>query len=120
MHPKIWGPALWSSLLHIVLNYPEHPDQTHKNELQAFITSLGPVLPCIICQNNYKKHIVKTPPVLNSRTGMLEWLVELHNISNPKHSYNLTKFVKHYSVNCLDMIKSTKKDGSSSKKKKIR
>ena len=42
----------------IALAYPEKPSEEQKKNYKIFFDSLKNVLPCILCSNNYKKHLV--------------------------------------------------------------
>lgn len=83
-NPKEWGPALWTSLLYIVLSYPESPTIDIKNDYKTFFLSLGQVLPCMDCRKNYCDHL-KVIPIdmyLDGQTALLNWLWRVHNQVN--------------------------------------
>jgi len=54
----MWGPAIWHFLHTISFNYKVDPSEADKQHYFNFITDLGYVLPCDICRNNYKQHLV--------------------------------------------------------------
>jgi hypothetical protein len=83
-NPREWGPALWTSLLHIVLEYPDQPTETDRADYQQFFTSLGKVLPCLDCRQNYCQHMDTLPITgyLDSRQHLLDWLWQVHNQVN--------------------------------------
>ena len=53
MITAVWGPPLWHTLHTISFNYPTHPDHETRKKYYRFIRSLGHVLPCGHCRNNY-------------------------------------------------------------------
>lgn len=85
MKPEIWGPRLWSILHIITMEYPNNPTNIDKNNMKAFFESLGPVLPCNKCKNNFTSHLQKNPlsnDVLSSRTQLVKWSIDVHNDVN--------------------------------------
>ena len=85
MRPEIWGPHAWMFLHSITLEYPENPTSEDKQNILNFINSLGNVLPCEKCKNNFKKHLDKIPlneKVLSSKQGLVKWLIDIHNCVN--------------------------------------
>lgn len=84
MNPKIWGPYLWTSLLYIVLSYPESPTIDVKHDYRQFFLSLGRVLPCVECRKNYCDHL-KLIPIdlyLDGQVSLLNWLWRVYNQIN--------------------------------------
>ena len=53
----IWGGPLWHVLRIISFNYPVAPTPEEKKWYKAFILSLGHVLPCGACRENYPKNL---------------------------------------------------------------
>ena len=99
MNPRIWGPVLWASLIYIVQNYPATPTSEHKQSILSFFQSLGPVLPCDICQTNYKKDFLMTDKDLESSAKLMAWLLELHNRSTgPNNKLSLEQFICKYTT----------------------
>lgn len=84
MATNTWGPHLWASIHHIALFYPEAPDAATKKQYKQFFLSLGPVIPCYSCSQNYNRHLSELPidDYLSSRDRLFEWTVLLHNIVN--------------------------------------
>ena len=91
-----WGPNAWQFFHCVSLTYPKKPTADDKKRYKTFFTSLGDVLPCHDCRNNYKKKLKKIPlsdAVLSSQKGLFEWLVDVHNEVNAathkrKYTYN--------------------------------
>lgn len=79
---NIWGPYMWRSIHIIALNYPYSPSDQHKIACRQFFESLQYMLPCSICQKNFRQKLIDYPIQLNSRKDLFEWSVKLHNIVN--------------------------------------
>ena len=60
MMTSTWGPPLWHALHAITFNYPVNPSEEQKKEYFNFFNSLGGVLPCKYCRDNYKENIIST------------------------------------------------------------
>ena len=77
---KVWGAPMWLCLHMIAMNY----SQDRKHEYKQFFSSLGGVLPCGTCRDNYKrilKHILPlSDDALSCRESMSMWVFLLHNI----------------------------------------
>ena len=84
MNSNIWGPGAWTFLHSITLNYPDTPSQQDKNEYSEFFYSLANILPCDVCQNNFRKNLNDVPIkfYLQSKKLLTEWLFEIHNRIN--------------------------------------
>lgn len=85
MRPDIWGPSAWFFLHCISVEYPNNPTNDDKQNMSTFIYSLGNVLPCEKCRNNYKLHLQENPltdKALGSNEGMTQWFIDLHNAVN--------------------------------------
>jgi len=85
MKPEIWGPPAWIFLHSITLEYPENPTNEDKVNMLNFINSLGNVLPCMKCKINFNTHLQKYPVdqhVLESRSKLVKWLIDIHNAVN--------------------------------------
>lgn len=54
---NIWGPSLWHFLHIISFNYPPKATQQDKLDYYFFLMSLGKVLPCGVCRNNYNNNL---------------------------------------------------------------
>ena len=89
MDPKIWGPHAWFFMHSVTLGYPDKPTYQDKIWMKQFFESVGHVLPCMKCRNNYREHINKLPldnSVLLSRENHVKWLIDIHNEVNIKNS----------------------------------
>ena len=106
MRPEIWGPHAWIFLHSVTLEYPDNPTDEDKQNMINFINSLGYVLPCIKCRNNFKIHLTKFPltdKVLETKQNLVYWLIDIHNCVNDikktkKLSYaeGLGNLLEHY------------------------
>ena len=86
METKVWGPGAWIFLHSITMNYPENPTNKQKKDYYNFFSNIGNVLPCVICNEHYKKHLNELPINLNSRKEFVHWLVKIHNRVNRIHN----------------------------------
>jgi hypothetical protein len=84
MNQNIWGSHLWFSLHTITFTYPITPTLIDQNNFKNFFVSLQNVIPCSICQKNYKRHLLEHPidKHLNSRKDLVYWLIDIHNMVN--------------------------------------
>lgn len=83
--PKDWGPHGWKFLHYITANYPVKPNAQDKLTFYNFFIHLQKVLPCEICSNNFKDHLLKYPlddEALSSRDNFMKWLINIHNEAN--------------------------------------
>lgn len=83
--PKYWGPCGWAMIHYIALGYPKHPTNAHKQQYTAFFETLGNVLPCLKCRNNFRRHLTHAPPtaaLAEGKDALFAWTVRLHNIVN--------------------------------------
>lgn len=79
MDPNIWGPGAWLFLHSITLNYPRDPTPTDREVITNFFMTLGKVLPCFHCRDNYARHLKKFPIRTESKTELTNWLIDIHN-----------------------------------------
>lgn len=84
MNQNIWGSHLWFSLHTISFAYPIKPTIIDQNNYKNFFVSLQNVIPCSVCQRNYKRHLLEHPidKHLNSRKDLVYWLIDIHNMVN--------------------------------------
>jgi hypothetical protein len=83
--PEIWGPSGWKFMHFIALSYPEKPTEEQKIHYRTFFDSIKNILPCIICSNNYKKHLEDFPlsdKVLKDKESLVHWTIDMHNLVN--------------------------------------
>ena len=84
MNQNIWGSHLWFSLHTISFTYPINPTSLDKEKFKNFFISLQNVIPCSICQKNYKRHLLEYPidNYLDNRKNLVYWLIDIHNMVN--------------------------------------
>lgn len=81
-----WGPSLWKSLNAIIRNYPETPNDEHRDQYKTFIISLGHVLPCPKCRSHYNEYmssVIWDEILVNKKTIEL-FLITFHNDVNKR------------------------------------
>ena len=106
--PEQWGPHGWKFIHFITLGYPDKPTKEDKNRYKNFFLSLADVIPCILCKNNYIRHLKIYPLtdyVLKTRINLMAWGIKMHNLVNMENNK------KEYSVK--DGIKMIKKNDDS-------
>lgn len=83
----VWGPNLWKSIHYIALGYPKKPTFEDKLNYKNFYLTLGPVLPCMKCSMNFKRHMNELPidGYLENTDKLFAWTVKLHNIVNKEN-----------------------------------
>jgi len=85
MLTTVWGPSLWHFLHTMSFNYPVKPTRKHKKQYKDFIMSLGKILPCRHCRENYPnnlKSIPLTENVLKNRHNFSKWMYNFHEEVN--------------------------------------
>lgn len=83
--PNIWGPHLWKSLHMITMGYPNEPTDEQKKNYKSFFENFYLVIPCSICANNYKQHLIDIPltnNVLKNKDSLVRWVIDIHNLVN--------------------------------------
>jgi len=82
--PETWGPLYWSVIHITALAYSKKPSYSDKKAAKEFFEALQFILPCPICREHLKTHLVKYPitPHLDRREDLFKWTVNLHNEVN--------------------------------------
>lgn len=82
--PNVWGPPFWFTIHVTALAYPKNPSYADKKAAKEFYESLQFLLPCPVCREHLKVHLVKYPitPHLDRREDLFKWTVMLHNEVN--------------------------------------
>tara|TARA_E500000178_G_scaffold340151_1_gene382519 strand:- start:134 stop:610 length:477 start_codon:yes stop_codon:yes gene_type:complete len=83
--PKVWGPHGWGFLHYITIGYPNNPKPSDKIKYKTFFENLKDVIPCKLCSNHYKAHLLKYPldnKVLSNKKSFINWGVDVHNAVN--------------------------------------
>ena len=85
MTPKIWGRYGWYFLHLVTYGYPKNPTELDKIHYYDYIIALQHVLPCGKCRRHMNEYLKKYPltnEVLNSRTNLVKWGIDFHNVVN--------------------------------------
>ena len=85
MMTSIWGPTMWHSLHCLSFNYPTHPSKQQKKDHANFIFSLGQVLPCRYCRENFQENINSVGignEVFKNRANFSRFIYDLHEHVN--------------------------------------
>jgi hypothetical protein len=98
MEPNIWGPSAWTFLHSITFQYPEYPSDIDKQKYYTFFNSLKNVLPCPICREHYNNNIETIPIRLDSRTELIEWLIDIHNEINRMNNKKIYSYDEVYEI----------------------
>lgn len=91
MNQKIWGPGLWLFLHTLTFNYPIDPSKDDKMRMKRFFYSLGDILPCKYCRENYTKNLKSNPIKLESKREFIRWLIDIHNEVNIQENKQVVK-----------------------------
>lgn len=97
-NPAIWGRNAWNFIHLVALGYPNKPTISDQNKYKSYFKSLGNVLPCQTCRDNYTNHLKKYPieKYLKSSQTLYTWTVLIRNSvkqhvaisSDTKHDYD--------------------------------
>ena len=113
MNPDIWGSSFWIVLHLLSFEYDVEDKEYHK----IFLENLGNILPCVKCQNEYKKYMTKSKieNILKSKQNYVKGMWEFHNKVNKsvnKKIYSFEEFKEIYKeinkkkkFNCLELLK---------------
>lgn len=82
--PNCWGPIFWNTIHIAALAYPQAPTYGDKKAAKEFYEALQFMLPCPMCRQHLKEHLIKHPitPFLDRRDDLFKWTVTLHNEVN--------------------------------------
>lgn len=81
----VWGPPMWHSLHTISFNYPVKPSKEVKDQYYNYFLSLGDVLPCKYCRDNYKDNLKKLKfgkSIFKNRDILSKFVFNLHEMIN--------------------------------------
>lgn len=95
INPKVWGKHGWVFLHLVSLSYPEKPSNKEKKNFKQFFELLQDILPCEVCQDNYKDHLNKYPlsdNVFQSKENLVNWLIDIHNCVNKMNNSKIYNY----------------------------
>jgi hypothetical protein len=104
MKPYIWGRAMWSLIVGVVMRYPKYPLADDVTKMHRFLDSLGNVLPCNKCKPNYIRHMSINLPIsdyINSRDTLLKWVLGMYNltlIENNRQPIDMDAFMTKFNT----------------------
>ena len=107
----VWGHHVWKALHYISLGYPDNPTQQQKQDYKNFFLLLKTTLPCNLCRNHYEENLKELPltdKVLENRTNLIKWVIDLHNIVNKMKNYPILsyddalKIINSYDINHIN------------------
>jgi hypothetical protein len=85
MMTRIWGPPAWHFLHTISFNYPDNPTAKQKDEYRDYVLSMGKVLPCGKCRDNFSNNLKQLPLLkkhLKNRNTFSRYIYNLHELVN--------------------------------------
>jgi hypothetical protein len=94
-----WGSATWRSMHAITLTYPDNPTPEIQDNYKLYFFNIQKVLPCGLCRAHFKEVLLKTPPDTSSRTNLVRWLFNVHNMVNVntnKPMYLFSTYIYEY------------------------
>jgi len=99
--PSVWGPFFWHTIHIVAIGYSKNPTYTDKKCAKEFYESLAFLIPCSICREHYKEHLVRSPITthLDSRTDLIKWTIAIHNKVNKmlgKPEWSLEEVLAYY------------------------
>ena len=100
--PSTWGPIFWHTIHITALGYPTAPTYADKKAAKEFYESFVQLVPCPVCRNHYREHLINFPitPSLDTRDDLLRWTVDLHNTVNKmlgkSGEYTVTDVIAFY------------------------
>jgi hypothetical protein len=125
MVTTMWGNMMWTTLHIISFNYPVDPTRDDKKHYKEYILSLGNVLPCRYCRDNFRdnlKAVGFSDEVFKNRNTFSRFIYKLHNHVNKmlgKHvkiSYNEVRDrFENFRANCDDELIHTSKENGCTK-----
>lgn len=98
---KHWGKCTWQ-LLHLsALNQPLRLNQKQKQIYYTFLRTLGDILPCRACRDEYKMMISKGPlkltmNKLSTRDSVFKYTVDLHTTVNKRLGKKYSQSLQHW------------------------
>lgn len=76
LDPRVWGPNAWKFIDNVIEGYPNNPNNFQRLRMHDFLVSLGELLPCQKCRDNFKQFQKKLPVTQHVRNKLTvrRWL----------------------------------------------
>lgn len=105
MQSAIFGPMFWAQIHLVSFNYPVKPTKADKTAYRQWLLSLGKVLPCRYCRENFAKNLRSarfSESCFASRHAFSHFCYRLHDAVNRMLGKTSPTFeqVRHYYENC--------------------
>ena len=83
----IFGPPFWFTIHLVSFNYPVDPSETQKLQYANWLLSIGEILPCCYCRDNFPNNVVaattrQSMNVMTSRHTFSRFCYDLHDEVN--------------------------------------
>ena len=104
LKPQKWGPPVWYSLHAMAFGYTDNPTQEEKFQAYNFFVALPYMIPCSKCGKHCKNYILNTPPEVESKHDLTNWLVNFHNDVNKRTGSLLVSYDElqdHFQENAM-------------------
>jgi len=82
--PEDVGRATWTLLHTIAAQMPDVLSFEQQRDASSLISSLARLYPCQSCAKDFQAIIQKTPPRLETKQELTDWLCDAHNVVNQK------------------------------------
>ena len=85
MQSAIFGPSFWLNIHITSFNYPVNPSEKNKQDYRQWLLSIGNILPCRFCRENFAKNLAAanfSENVFESRNTFSRFCYDLHDAVN--------------------------------------
>lgn len=85
INPRLWGSKAWDFIDAVIEGYPNYASSSEQDQMYNFLISLGSLLPCEKCRNNYLTFVAKKNPRnhVGGRMQVKKWMDEYRYSDNP-------------------------------------
>lgn len=91
--PKNFGPDFWSVLEELAIGYPEQASPDMQLSMKQTLAGIAKHFPCSDCSRHFTPHVAKMEPKdLHGRMGLLQWVINTHNIVNKRLGKKVYEF----------------------------
>jgi hypothetical protein len=81
-YPPIWGSDTWRMVHFMTYVYPDNPSKERQSNMNQWLHSLCPNLPCPSCSKHCVTYMITHPPAIESKQSLWRWGVDFHNNVN--------------------------------------